>query len=79
MGIVFCISGKNTLAPLTAQSKKQTAVSHSTPEAEIVAADVAVRSIGLPAIGLWELLLDKKICLDFQEDNSAATRIIETG
>ena len=38
-GTFLKIAGPNTSAPLAAQSKKQTAASHSTPEAEIVAAD----------------------------------------
>ena len=78
-GTFLKIAGPNTSAPLAAQSKKQTAVSHSTPEAEIVAADQAVRGEGLPALTLWETILNRKLTLNFKEDNSAATRIIETG
>ena len=51
------MSGRNTFFPLAALSKKQTAKSHSTPEAEIVAADVAIRTIGLPALQLWDIVL----------------------
>eukprot|EP00969_Alexandrium_andersonii_P013043 568927-Alexandrium_andersonii.AAC.1 len=35
-------------------SKMQTSVSHSTPEAEIVALDTVVRTMALPARDLWE-------------------------
>ncbi len=38
------------------RTTKQTAVSHSTVEAEIVAADHALRTSGLPAMPLWEWL-----------------------
>ena len=44
------------LYPLGAISKKQTAVSHSTPEAELVSANLAMRTEGLPAICLWSVL-----------------------
>ena len=43
-GCFLCLSGRNTFFPLAALSKKQTCVSHSTPEAEIVAADTAIRT-----------------------------------
>jgi len=41
------VQGKFTRFPLAGGSKRQGCVSHSTPEAEIVAADTAL-------IGLWE-------------------------
>ena len=46
--------------PLNAISKKQSCVSHSTPEAEIVAADLAIRTEGLPARTTY---LSVSICL----------------
>ena len=47
-GVFMAIVGPHTFIPLSALSKKQTCVSHSTPEAEIVAADLAVRQEGIP-------------------------------
>ena len=78
-GTFLCVSGPNSSAPLAGQSKKQSAVSHSTPEAEIISADHGVRSEGLPALDLWETLLGRKLVLQFEEDNSAAKRVIDTG
>ena len=78
-GTFLCISGCHSSAPLSGQSKKQTAVSHSTPEAEIVSADHGVRCAGLPALSLWEVLLERKLVLKLEEDNSAAKRVIDTG
>ncbi len=54
---------------------KQTAVSHSTVEAEIAAADHAIRTSGLPALHLWERLLQ----IDLFQDNQATARIMSTG
>ena len=65
--------------PLNAVSKKQTSVSKSTPEAEIVSMDHAIYKLGLPAMTLWERLLDRKITLRVMEDNEAAIRVIVTG
>ena len=51
-----------------------TCVSHSTPEAELVAADHAVRAEGLPALPLWELLLGRKLQVHLKEDIEAAIK-----
>ena len=42
---------------ITAGSKRQGCGSHSTPEAELVAADYAMRTCGLLALNMWERLL----------------------
>ena len=70
-GVFLVILGPNSYFPLAATSKKQTAVSHSTPEAEIVAADLAVRTEGIPAVELWKVLLARTMRIIFHEDNQA--------
>ena len=63
-------------------SKKQSCVSHSTPEAELIAADMAVKSIGIPALQLWETILGgsrRKLQAIFKEDNEAAIKILNSG
>ena len=55
-------------------------VSHSTPEAEIVSADTAVRTIGLPALDLWDVLSSAtkgNLCL--YEDNQAMISVVRSG
>ena len=37
--------------------KKQTAVSHSSTEAEIISLDAGLRLDGLPALDLWDLIV----------------------
>ena len=54
-------------------------VSHSTPEAELVAFDFALRLPGLPALDLWSKLLPNCNKLHGHEDNQAMLRILETG
>ena len=57
----MALTGPNTFFPLNGVSKKQTCVSHSTPEAEIVTASAAVRLEGLPALQLWDFVLERKV------------------
>jgi len=53
----------------------QTAVSHSTPEAEMIAASVALRVDAIPHMDLWDILLGRKIHLRFVEDNDPMIKI----
>ena len=78
-GVFLCLEGPNTRFPLSGKGVKQTCVSHSTPEAEIVAADDALRTEGFPFLTLWEKVLQRKVILNFYEDNSAAIQILMTG
>ena len=55
-GSFTCLMGPNSFIPISALSKKQTCVSHSTPEAELVAVDTSFRNEGIPALNLWEIL-----------------------
>ena len=78
-GVHLCLLGPNTVFPLAGQSKKQGCVSHSTPEAEIVAADHAMRTSGLPSLELWERLLCRKVILEFHEDNETCIGAMRCG
>jgi hypothetical protein len=78
-GIFMKLVGPNTSFPQGAASNRQKCVSHSTSEAEIAAADQAVRTEGLPAMTLWDVLKGKPVNLRFMEDNTATIRIIEQG
>ena len=78
-GVHLCIRGPATCYPLNGISKRQGCVSHSTPEAEIVAGDFALRSSGLPALDLWTVICMCKVVLTFHEDNQAMIRVCETG
>ncbi len=60
-------------------SKRQTCVSDSTPDAEITAADFALRTARLPCLQLWETLFERMVGLDFHEDNQAMIRACQTG
>ena len=57
-GLYLAIVGPNTFAPITASCKKQTCVSHSSTESEIVAAEQGIRTEGLQALAFWELVTE---------------------
>ena len=78
-GVFMSIMGPNTSCPLAAMSKKQSAVSHSTPESELVAADLALRTEGIPAIELWGTLLGREPRVIFHEDNQAMIAVCKSG
>ena len=73
------IQGKQTRFPLFGGSKRQGCVSHSTPEAEIVAADVTLRTMGLPALSTWETLTGKSPKLLFHDDNQGMIGVVRSG
>ena len=78
-GVFMALVGEHSFVPLAGISKKQTSVSKSTPEAEIVAIDHGICKEGLPGIMLWEAILKKPIQIRLMEDNSAACRVVITG
>ena len=56
-GGTLCIFGSHTFVPTSWMCKKQTAVSHSSTESEIISLDTGLRSDGLPALELWDLIV----------------------
>ena len=78
-GVFLALVGDNTCFPLCAKSAKQTCVAHSTVEAEMVAANTAVRTVGIPSLDMWESVLKRHVVLNLIEDNESAYQIIKTG
>ena len=56
-GGTLCIFGSHTFVPLSWMCKKQTAVSHSSTESEIISLDTGLRLDGLPALELCDLIV----------------------
>jgi RNA:NAD 2'-phosphotransferase (TPT1/KptA family) len=78
-GMFFALAGKRSFFPISATSKKQTSVSQSTPEAEIVAANMSIRD-GLPMLQLWETILSRKrMSIHIMEDNESTIRVLISG
>ena len=53
----WCIFGSHTFVPKSLMCKKQTSVSHSSTESEIISLDAGLRLDGIPALDLWELIV----------------------
>ena len=53
----LCIFGSHTFVPISWMCKKQTAVSHSSTESEIISLDTGLRLDCLPALELWDLIV----------------------
>ena len=57
-GGILCLMGSQTFVPIAWLCKKQSAISHSSSEAEIIALDTGVRMDALPCLSLWSQILD---------------------
>ena len=55
-GGTLCVSGNHTFVLISCMCKKQTCVSHSSTEAEIISLDAGLRMDGIPALDLWDLV-----------------------
>ena len=49
--------GSHTYVPISWMCKKQTSVSHSSTESEIISLDAGLRLDGIPALDLWDLIV----------------------
>ena len=56
-GGTLCVFGSHTFVPISSMCKKQTAVSHSSTESEIISLDTRLKFDCLPALELWDLIV----------------------
>ena len=56
-GGTLCVLGSHTFVPISWMCKKQTSVSHSSTESEIISLDTGLRLDGIPALELWDLIV----------------------
>ena len=57
-GGTLCVFGSHTFVPISWMCKKQTSVSHSSTESEIISLDTGLTSLdGLPALESWDLIV----------------------
>ena len=57
-GRILCIFGSWTFVPISWMCKKQTSVSHSSTEAEVISLDAGLRMDGLSAVDLWDTVIE---------------------
>ena len=75
-GAILCLMGPNTYVPISWFCKKQGSISNSSTESELISLDAALRAERIPALDLWELLLDvfchlTPVMLPFEEKTKA--------
>ena len=74
-GGLSCTFGSQTFVPTSWMCKKQTSVSHSSTEAEMISLDAGLHMDGVPALG-WSLgLSDRSIDQESQGDLSRNTTL----
>ena len=56
-GGILCVFGSHAFVPISWMCKKQTSVSHSSTESEIISLDTGLRLDGLPALESWDLIV----------------------
>ena len=56
-GGTLCIFGSHTFVPMSWMCEKQTSVSHSSTESEIISLDAGSRLDWIPALDLWDLIV----------------------
>ena len=54
---VLCMFASRTFVPISWMRKKQTSVSHSSTDSEIISLDAGLRMDGLPALDLWDVVI----------------------
>ena len=50
--------GSHPFVPTSWMCKKQTSVSHSSTDAEVISLDAGLRMDGIPALDLWDLVIE---------------------
>jgi hypothetical protein len=78
-GGFLCLVGENTFYPLDWYSKRQTATSHSTTEAELVSASKMLRESLVPQMELWSIFLQRNINAVIHEDNESTITVVKNG
>ena len=56
-GRTLCVFGSHTFIPTSQMCKKQTSVSHSSTESEIISLDAGLKLDGIPALDFWDLIV----------------------
>ena len=57
LGGTLCVFGSHTFVPISWMCKKQTSVSRSSTEFEIISLDAGLRLDGIPALDSWDLIV----------------------
>ena len=78
-GGFLVLAGPNSWFPLTWLSKRQSCVSRSTTEAEVVSLAASLHTEAIPMLDLWDLILGRKVPLFILESNQATMKVLRKG
>lgn len=78
-GVFMAIYGPNSFFPSDYLSSLQKCARLSTAEAAIVAVVLGLKSVGIPAIDLWSVILGRDVVVDLFQDNQATMCVLLTG
>ena len=56
-GGTLCVFGSHTFVPISWMCKKQTSVSHSSTESEIISSDAGLRLDDISILDMWDLIV----------------------
>ena len=69
-GGILCIFGSHTFVSTRTMCKKQTSDSHSSTESEIMFLDASLRMNDIPALALWNLVIEVFLCSPIQSNKT---------
>ena len=78
-GGLLVLAGPNSWYPLAWMCRKQTSVSRSTTESEVVSLAASLFAEALPIQTMFDMLLGRDIELVVLEDNQATIRVVMSG
>ena len=78
-GVFLALYGPNSFFPLDYLSRMQKCATLSTTEAETIAAVLGLKTVGIPALELWSVILKRDVVLDLFQDNQSTMCVLLTG
>ena len=63
-GAILCLMGPNAYVPISCFCNKQGSISNSSTESELISLDAALRTEGIPALQLWDTVLEVFLSID---------------
>ena len=63
----MALVGPNSFMPLAARNFVQSQIAQTAPEAEVVSLEMAMKTVGIPALGIWDHILGPGAGLDCRD------------
>lgn len=76
---IWLCGGRSLASQFSGKANDKRALVTQPPEAEIVAADFALRTAGIPSLAIWSVVLPRIKKILFHEDNQAMIQVVKSG